>query len=145
MNSPCMLTLGTQPKQTHTCEGVILNVEKLFRNTALANSDGCRSILDPFLVDKLETLTCATWTESDSFPGSEDNTKGWNQLTGFLFDRVIEYLDTKYCMHSDLGYKAWIRLLWWMNKEKKERGMTLTITHATPETNTQDDLDMLNH
>ena len=122
-----------------------MNVERLFRNTALANSDGCRSILDPFLVDKLETLTCATWTESDSFPGSEDNTKGWNQLTGFLFDRVIEYLDTKYCMHSDLGYKAWTRLLWWMNKEKKERGMTLTITHATPETNTQDDLDMLNH
>lgn len=104
-------------KLTHVKE-VILNAELLFGNAALANSDGCRSFLGHFLVDELETLTCATWTKSDIFPGFEDNTKGRNQVTGFLFDSVIEYLDTKYCMHSDSGYKAWTRLPWWMNGEK---------------------------
>ena len=104
-------------KLTHVKE-VILNAELLFGNAALANSDGCRSFLGHFLVAELETLTCATWTKSDIFPGFEDNTKGRNQVTGFLFDSVIEYLDTKYCIHSDSGYKAWTRLPWLMNGEK---------------------------
>ncbi|RVW84584.1 hypothetical protein CK203_048152 [Vitis vinifera] len=104
-------------KLTHVKE-VILNAELLFGNAALANSDGCRSFLGHFLVAELETLTCATWTKSDIFPGFEDNTKGRNQVTGFLFDSVIEYLDTKYCIHADSGYKAWTRLPWLMNGEK---------------------------
>lgn len=47
-----------------------------------------------------------------------DNTKGCKQLTGFLFDSMIEYLDTKYYMRSDSGCKTWTRLLWWMNGKK---------------------------
>ena len=103
-------------KLTHV-KDVILNAEMLFEKAALANSDGSRSFLGPFLVDELGTLTCATWTYSDIFSGFEDNSKGRNQLTGFLFDSVIEHLDTKYCIHSDSGYKAWTRLPW-MDGEK---------------------------
>lgn len=106
-------------KLTHAKE-VILNAEMML-DAALANSHGSRSFLGPFLVGELETLTSDTWSKSGIFPGFEDNTKGWNQFTGFLFDCVIEYLDTKYCVHSNSGYKAWTRQPWWMNGEKLVR------------------------
>ncbi|XP_057971632.1 uncharacterized protein LOC131160217 [Malania oleifera] len=104
-----------ESKFNHAKE-VILNAEILFGNAAPYNSEGIKDcVLGPFLLDKLENLAVATWTGSGCL-GFEE-TKGGNQLRTFLFDSVIECLDSKYSRSCKSGFRAWRRLPLSMNTE----------------------------
>ncbi|XP_059644159.1 uncharacterized protein LOC132285939 [Cornus florida] len=102
---------------THAKE-VIFNAEMLFGNAALHNSEGTTNFhICYFLLDELETLSSLIWTNFGWFLGFEDPEEG-NQFQEFLFDCVIEYLDSRYGRYCKYGFSAWTRLPSHMNAEK---------------------------
>ncbi|KAL0549387.1 hypothetical protein IC582_013869 [Cucumis melo] len=83
---------------------IMLNTEILF------GRDENNLLILPLFIDELETFTCEMWANSSSV-GSLEEVKEVNHLRGFLFDCLIECLDSK---HSQLYYggsNAWIRTL----------------------------------
>ncbi|CAK9150691.1 unnamed protein product [Ilex paraguariensis] len=103
-------------KLTHAKE-VILNVELIFINAALAGSDINRDFsVTSFLLDELETLERVIWANFSCILAFED-TKENNQLKAFALDCVIEHLDSSYVRHSSSGYTSWTRLPLSMNAE----------------------------
>ncbi|KAJ9147343.1 hypothetical protein P3X46_029517 [Hevea brasiliensis] len=98
---------------------VILNAELLFGTASRRNSDRTKSFLIcPILFDELETVAGALWTNftclgfEESKEGSKDS-----QVRRFLFDCVIECLDSKYSRYCNTGFKAWRRVPLCMNTE----------------------------
>ncbi|XP_021888309.1 uncharacterized protein LOC110807476 [Carica papaya] len=103
-------------KHTHAKE-VILNAELLFGKVTPRSSHGTRFFLiGPFLLDELEILAGAIWTDFNCLPGFEETNQS-NQLRGFLFDSTIEYLDSQYGRYCNLGFEAWRKLQLCMNTE----------------------------
>ncbi|KAK1359961.1 Futsch light chain LC(F) like [Heracleum sosnowskyi] len=97
-------------------EEVILNAELVFGNTFRHNSDEIKGFsVCWFIVNELETLGSVLWTNFGCFSESED-TEG-NLLKGFLFDCVIEYLDSRYLPSIKGGIKFWRDLPLSMNHE----------------------------
>ncbi|KAL1812581.1 uncharacterized protein LOC108228003 [Daucus carota subsp. sativus] len=97
-------------------EEVILNAELVFGNTFQHNPAEIKGFsVCWFLVNELETLGSVLWTNFGCFSESQD-TEG-NLLKGFLFDCVIEYLDTKYVPSMKGGIKSWRGLPLSMNNE----------------------------
>ncbi|KAK2986794.1 hypothetical protein RJ640_011019 [Escallonia rubra] len=96
-------------KFSHAKE-VILKAEIVFGSAILHDPRGTKgfSVTD-FLINELETLASVMWTHYSCFLSFEDM-KEWSLLKGFLFDCVIEYLDTKYVQYTIAGFKAWTRL-----------------------------------
>ncbi|XP_030946879.1 uncharacterized protein LOC115971234 [Quercus lobata] len=93
----------------------ILNAELLFRTRTAHNLDGMEGfVISPHLLDELESFARVAWTDSNGFIGLED-TKAGNHLRGFLFDCIIECLDSKYGRYCNSGFKAWSRLPLCMN------------------------------
>ncbi|KAK7843699.1 uncharacterized protein LOC112006615 [Quercus suber] len=93
----------------------ILNAELLFRTRTAHNLDGMEGfVISPRLLDELESFARVAWTDSNGFIGLED-TKAGNHLRGFLFDCIIECLDSKYGRYCNSGFKAWSRLPLCMN------------------------------
>lgn len=92
----------TGSKLTHARE-VMLNTEILFGRyeNNLLN-------VPPLFVDELETFTCEMWTNSSNISNSE-NSKEVNHLREFLFDCLIECLDSKHSQFYYGGCNAWIR------------------------------------
>ncbi|KAK6927940.1 protein of unknown function DUF4378 [Dillenia turbinata] len=89
---------------------VILHAELLFGIVLMGDSDGLRDFLiSPFLLDELEALPGGMWT-IPNFLGFE-GTKDKNQLKCFLFDCLVEFLDSEYCHYSKSGFKAWRRVV----------------------------------
>lgn len=87
-------------------EEVILNAELVFGNTFRHDSDEIKGFsLCWFIVNELETLGSVLWTNFGCFSESQD-TEG-NLLKGFLFDCVIEYLDSRYVPRMEGGIKSW--------------------------------------
>ena len=77
---------------------VMLNTEILF------GRDENNLLILPLFIDELETFTCEMWTNF-----SDVDSKEVNHLRVFLFDCLIECLDSK---HSELYYggsNGWIR------------------------------------
>lgn len=102
-------------KLVHANE-VILNTELVFGNAIQTNKDKTSAFsISCFLVDELETLASVLWTTSSCVSGFED-TKG-NLLKGFLFDCVIEYLESRYGPYSKCGIKTFRSLPLCMNTE----------------------------
>ena len=76
-------------------EEVMLNAELVFGNPFSHKSNETKGFsIRRFIVNELETLGSVLWTNFGCFSESED-TEG-NLLKGFLFDCVIEYLDSRY-------------------------------------------------
>uniref|UniRef100_A0A2P2JPC2 Uncharacterized protein LOC8269347 n=2 Tax=Rhizophora mucronata TaxID=61149 RepID=A0A2P2JPC2_RHIMU len=99
----------TDSRLTYVKE-VILKAELLFGNASPHNSDRTRSFLiGPFLLGELETLAGAMWTNFNHLFGF-DESKESDTLRRFLFDCVIEFLDSKYGRYCDSGFKAWKRV-----------------------------------
>lgn len=93
----------------------ILNAELLFQTRTAHNLDGMEGfVISPRLLDELESFARVAWTDSNGFIGLED-TKAGNHLRGFLFDCIIECLDSKYGRYCNSGFKAWSRLPLCMN------------------------------
>ena len=90
--------------------GLILNTEMVFGNAALPGAivNGGFSI-GLFVLNELETLASVMWANFSGSIGFGD-TKGEHQLKGFVFDCVIEYLDSRFSRYSNSGFNAWMRL-----------------------------------
>ncbi|CAK7344317.1 unnamed protein product [Dovyalis caffra] len=107
----------TGNKLTHS-KKVIMHAELLFGNSTLRSSDRMkRFLVGPFLLEGLETLASAMWKNLNCLIGFEESKESNNQLRRFLFDCVIECLDSKYVQYSNSGFKAWKRVPSPMNAE----------------------------
>ncbi|KAK1357496.1 Futsch light chain LC(F) like [Heracleum sosnowskyi] len=97
-------------------EEVIRNAELVFGNPFRNNSnEGKAFSICQFIVNELETLGSVLWTNFGCFSESED-TEG-NLLKGFIFDCVIEYLDSRYIPSIKGRIKSWTDLPVSMNTE----------------------------
>ncbi|KAL3525473.1 hypothetical protein ACH5RR_013845 [Cinchona calisaya] len=95
-------------KLTHAKE-IILNTELVFGYAALPGAVVNRGFsISHFVINELEMLASVMWTSFSSFAAFD--TKDGNQLKGFLFDCVIEYLETRFTRYSNSGFCAWTRL-----------------------------------
>lgn len=105
-------------KLTHAKE-VILNAELLFGTATSSHYlDGMKGFLvSPHLLDELESFAHAAWKNSKDFIGLEDSIEG-NQLRRFLFDFVVECLDSKYVGCCNAGFKVWSTLPLCMNTKR---------------------------
>lgn len=102
-------------KLAHAKE-IVLNAELVFGTALQHNKDKAKAFsISRFLVDELETLASVLWTNSSCFSGFED-TEG-NLLKGFLFDCVIEYLESRYDPCFKCGIKTSRNLPLCMNTE----------------------------
>ncbi|KDP32965.1 hypothetical protein JCGZ_12996 [Jatropha curcas] len=87
---------------------VMLDAELLFRSTSSFNLDRMKSFLiSPFLFNELETLAGVMWKNfnlglEELKEGSKDS-----QVRRFLFDCVVECLDSEYSRYCNNGFKAW--------------------------------------
>ncbi|KAF9684125.1 hypothetical protein SADUNF_Sadunf04G0085300 [Salix dunnii] len=98
----------TGNKLTHAKE-VILNAELLFGCATPCHSDRMkRFLVGPFLFDGLETLAGAMRKNLNCNLGFEE--EEGNKLGKFLFDSVIECLDSKYIGYINTGFKTWKRV-----------------------------------
>ncbi|XP_041007598.1 uncharacterized protein LOC121252166 [Juglans microcarpa x Juglans regia] len=97
---------------------VILNAELLFGNATPHTFDGMKGFLiSPHLLDGMESFGRTAWTNYIGFIGLED-TKERNHLRTFLFDLIVECLDSKYGQYCNSGFKTWSRLPLHMGTEK---------------------------
>lgn len=117
---------------------VILNADLVFGNAVLpdAVANGGFSI-SRFVLNELEMLACVMCTNFGGFVAF--NTKEGNQLTGFVFDCVIEYLQSRFSRYSNSGFNAWTRLPLRMKTEMliceivKEVGMWAELAGLIPD------------
>ncbi|XP_057482680.1 uncharacterized protein LOC130769398 [Actinidia eriantha] len=112
-------------------EDVILNTELIFSNAALQNSNGSRDFsVCQFLIFELGILASALWPEFGEFLNVEDTNDG-NQLKQFLFDCVIEYLDSRYGLYGNSGFKAWARMPLCMTSDTLTGGVVVEVKRWT--------------
>ncbi|MCD7452996.1 hypothetical protein HAX54_019055 [Datura stramonium] len=97
---------------------VVLNTELIFgtppEQQALPVDDGFS--VSHFLLNELEMLSSLLWMTFGQLLGCNDP-KQMNQLKGFAFDCLLEYLDSKFGRYSDSGFRTWIKLPSSMTKE----------------------------
>lgn len=97
---------------------VILDTELIFGTTpqqqALPIDDGFS--VSHFLLNELEMLSSLLWMTFGQLLGCNDP-KQMNQLKGFAFDCLLEYLDSKFGQYSDSGFRTWTKLPSSMTKE----------------------------
>ncbi|KAL6978165.1 hypothetical protein U1Q18_043220 [Sarracenia purpurea var. burkii] len=91
----------TRTRLSHA-EEVILNAELIFKNMNGSNDLS----LTRFLIHELEALA-NTFVH---FLIVDDTKNGNHRLKEFLFDCVIEYLDSRYSPYCISGFKAWTRM-----------------------------------
>ncbi|KAF7811269.1 uncharacterized protein G2W53_032245 [Senna tora] len=106
----------TRSKLTHV-KDVILNAELLLGSTATMHSEVGVShlFISRFLLYELDAmLVDAMLTDFTGFVGCKDS-KERNQLKRFLFDCVIEYLESNCCKYCNCGFRTWTRLPLCMN------------------------------
>lgn len=94
---------------------VLLNAELLFGIGVSHTSHATKDFsIGSFLLNELETLAAALWTNSECLLVFEE-AKEEDELRRFLFDCVIEYLDLKYGKCCKSGFKECTRLTSCMN------------------------------
>ncbi|KAF5748011.1 hypothetical protein HS088_TW05G00743 [Tripterygium wilfordii] len=123
LNSINFVGLGLTGKQLSHAKGVILNAELFFGIATQQHADGIKRdfFFSPFLLDELESLAYEMWTNINWLPVFIETKEGNNLFRGFLFDSVIEVLDSKYCRYFNSGFKSFARLPSYMNAEKLVR------------------------
>ncbi|XP_047310288.1 uncharacterized protein LOC124913898 [Impatiens glandulifera] len=88
---------GLKENKSDRAKEVILNAEMVFQSF-----DGSKEFsLAGYLIEELESLASA-------MPAMEDIKDGY-QLKGFLFDCIVEYLDSRYGPCWKTGFRAWRR------------------------------------
>lgn len=92
---------GLKEHKSDHAKEVILNAEMVFQSF-----DGSKEFsLASYLIEELETL-------GSTIPRMED-IKDAYQLKGFLFDCIVEYLDSRYGPCWKSGFRAWSRMYPW--------------------------------
>lgn len=92
-------------KLAHAKE-VILNTDMVFGNAA---RHGGFSI-SLFVLNELETLASVMAANFSECAGVGFDASKGKELKGFVFDCVIEYLDSRFSRYSNYGFNAWMRL-----------------------------------
>ncbi|KAK7272967.1 hypothetical protein RIF29_14012 [Crotalaria pallida] len=107
-----LYSFGSRLTTSSHMKDVILNAELVLGLTTNHNEDDVVSqlLISKFLLNELDTMAeDATWTDFNVFVCSEDS-KQRKELKGFLFDCVIEYLESNCCIYFNCGFKAWTKL-----------------------------------
>ncbi|KAM3288913.1 hypothetical protein P3S67_022343 [Capsicum chacoense] len=119
--SDCETSLSTRRscrELIHNISGVILNAELIFGTTpqqqALPVEDGFS--VSHFLLNEHEMFSSFLWMAFGELLGCNDP-KQMNQLKGFAFDCLLEYLDSKFSPISDSGFRTCTKLPSSMTKE----------------------------
>ncbi|KAL6626680.1 hypothetical protein ACP70R_030406 [Stipagrostis hirtigluma subsp. patula] len=89
----------------HSIGEAISNAELLL-DSGFLHSMTSGAALHPFIVDMLET-TVSVFGKEESLGLTEEKKY---QHTNFLFDCIVESLDSKFCNFGKCGYKAWLKL-----------------------------------
>lgn len=89
---------------------VILNAELLFKNLAQYDADGmgADTLVDPLFLDKLADLVDLLWGSPRC--GLSAPLVERSQLRGFLFDCMVESLDSRYSCCFQYGFSEWSKL-----------------------------------
>ncbi|OIW17562.1 hypothetical protein TanjilG_08840 [Lupinus angustifolius] len=101
----------TTSNLTHM-KDVILNAELVLGLSTKHSEDDVvpQSVISWFLLNELDTMADdAMWTDFNVFVCCEDS-KQRKELKGFLFDCVIEYLESNCCRYFNCGFEAWTKL-----------------------------------
>ncbi|XP_058186569.1 uncharacterized protein LOC131303631 [Rhododendron vialii] len=104
--SMCLADTGLKGSKLFHAEEVILNAELIFRSSDRTDDFS----LSQFLVNELETLANGLLAEFGQFLPCVEDTKHGNQLKQFLFDCVIEYLNSRYVRYCNSGFRAWAEM-----------------------------------
>ncbi|KAF3434491.1 hypothetical protein FNV43_RR25594 [Rhamnella rubrinervis] len=86
----------------------ILNAELSFGDVTPNNEDGMESLLITPILLKLETSENSIWTNMNVFTGLAA-TKVGDQFNEFLFDCLIECIDSRYSKCCNSGFRTWRR------------------------------------
>lgn len=102
-------------KLTHANE-VILKAELLFGDVTQHKMDVMKGLfISPLLLD-LETIASSMMKNFDVLSSSWDTKEG-TKISEFLFDCVIEHLDSKYGRYCNSGFRFWEKLPLCMNRK----------------------------
>ncbi|KAL6960983.1 hypothetical protein U1Q18_038748 [Sarracenia purpurea var. burkii] len=113
-------------------EEVILNSELIFGSASkISNQSKDFFSLSQFLIYELETLASSLWSHFGHFLGAIHDPKDGNQLKQFLFDCVMEYLDSRYVLYCKSGFKAWARMSFYMTANKLITGVVEEVRRWT--------------
>ncbi|KAI3813479.1 hypothetical protein L1987_18204 [Smallanthus sonchifolius] len=88
---------------------VVFNSELALSNQMPRNPNELNSFFICDLLLELDNLAEVIQTTFGNFLGSQNSGAGY-QLKRFVFDVVIDYLESKYARYSKCGFRAWIEL-----------------------------------
>ncbi|KAM0057709.1 hypothetical protein Hdeb2414_s0005g00161521 [Helianthus debilis subsp. tardiflorus] len=88
---------------------VVFNSELVLSNQIPHNPTELNSFFICDLLLELDALADVIWTTFGNFLGSQNAVAGY-QLKQFVFDAVIEYLESKFVKYSKCGFVSWIDL-----------------------------------
>lgn len=86
----------------------ILNAELLFGDVTANNEDGMESLFITPILLELETSENSIWTNMNVFTGLVATKVGY-QFNEFLFDCLIECIDSRYSKYYNSGFRTWRR------------------------------------
>jgi hypothetical protein len=108
----------------HSIGEAIANAELLLDSSLFCGTPSSLS-LHSFILEMLETVEGCFCDGSESL-GFEDENK--YQRTNFLFDCIVESLDSRFCNFGKCGYKAWLRLPLTLSKDMLKREVSEEIS-----------------
>nr|GEX59482.1 hypothetical protein [Tanacetum cinerariifolium] len=88
---------------------VIFNSELVLGNQSPHNPDDLFSFSVCPILLKLDILAEVMWSRFGYFIGSQNSNTRY-QLKRFLFDALVEYLDSEYSKYSKCGFRVWTNL-----------------------------------
>ncbi|KAL8200489.1 hypothetical protein R6Q57_011828 [Mikania cordata] len=88
---------------------VVFNSELVLSNQTPHNPNELNSFFICDLLLKLDTLAEVLKTKFVNFLDSQNSGAGYQQKR-FVFDAIIEYLESRYARYSKCGFKTWINL-----------------------------------
>lgn len=109
----CLYSFRTQFTRSNlnNLNDIFLNTELVLGTATDHNENEVPQLLIyRFLLDELDTMACdAMWTDFSGFLGCEDSKKR-KELKGFIFDCVMEYLESNCSQYFYSGFKVWRKL-----------------------------------
>lgn len=108
----------------HSIGEAISNAELLLGSSLLCSTTSSLS-LHTFIIEMMQTVA-DVFGGSERFGLTEENKY---QRTNFLFDCIVESLNSKFCNFGKCGYKAWQRLLLPLSKDLLKREISEEISN----------------
>ncbi|KAM0055228.1 hypothetical protein Hdeb2414_s0006g00203621 [Helianthus debilis subsp. tardiflorus] len=96
-------------KTKRNIKEIVFNSELVLGSQTPHNPNEINSFFICDLLLELDALTKVMWTRFGNFLGSK-NSNARYQLKRFVFDSLIEYLESKYVRYAKCGFRAWMNL-----------------------------------